>query len=107
MQRILAGLSSVLNAFTQLSFLDLSPTAIDGVGRADSSEEHGLCVEWHRACPTLRRVVFPSQTEWVLNCNDMIWNIRVANPTGTTTTSTVSVSSSPTLSPAAVPMMEC
>lgn len=64
LQRILAGLSSVLTAFPQLTLLDLSPTGIDGVGRADALEELGVCIEWQRACPTLRRVIFPSQTEW-------------------------------------------
>ncbi|KAH9479684.1 hypothetical protein JR316_0008279 [Psilocybe cubensis] len=63
--RILAGLSAVLAAFPHLTHLDLSPTGIDGVGRADAREEHAVCTEWARACPTLRRVVFPSGTEWV------------------------------------------
>lgn len=71
-QRILAGLSSVLNAFPHLSFLDLSPTGVDGVGRADSLEELALCREWSRACPSLRRIIFPSQTEWILD-NDNGW----------------------------------
>ncbi|PPR06381.1 hypothetical protein CVT26_004642 [Gymnopilus dilepis] len=69
--RILAGLSSVLNAFHQLTYLDLSPTGIDGVGRNDSREELALCTEWHRACPSLRRIVFPSQTEWHLD--GIVW----------------------------------
>ncbi|KAF8199103.1 hypothetical protein BJ912DRAFT_950920 [Pholiota molesta] len=72
--RILAGLSSVLNAFPHLSYLDLSPTGIDGVGRADSLEELALCQEWHRACPSLRRIIFPSQTEWVLG-TDSGWHL--------------------------------
>ncbi|KAF8972673.1 hypothetical protein BDZ97DRAFT_850153 [Flammula alnicola] len=70
--RILAGLSSVLNAFHQLSYLDLSPTGVDGVGRADSLEELALCREWSRACPSLRRIVFPSQAEWILDVNQ-VW----------------------------------
>ncbi|KDR67999.1 hypothetical protein GALMADRAFT_216117 [Galerina marginata CBS 339.88] len=72
--RILAGLSSVLSAFHQLSYLDLSPTGIDGVGRADSLEELALCMEWHRACPSLRRIIFPSQTEWNLNLSN-VWTL--------------------------------
>lgn len=76
-QRILAGLSSVLRAFERLAFLDLSPTGVDGVGRADSLEELSLCMEWHRACPSLRRVVFPSQTDWVLGA-DGAWALVAA-----------------------------
>ncbi|KAF8159816.1 hypothetical protein B0H34DRAFT_419113 [Crassisporium funariophilum] len=76
--RILAGLSSVLNAFPQLSYLDLSPTGVDGVGRADSLEELALCREWHRACPTLRRIIFPSQTEWTLDFNQT-WSLVPAH----------------------------
>ncbi|KAF9526109.1 hypothetical protein CPB83DRAFT_858355 [Crepidotus variabilis] len=66
--RILTGLSRVLSAFSQLSHLDLSPTGLDayGVGRTDLSEELGVCKEWSRACPTLRKVTFPSLIEWVL-----------------------------------------
>ncbi|KIM44839.1 hypothetical protein M413DRAFT_442806 [Hebeloma cylindrosporum] len=71
--RILAGLSSVLSVFHQLSYLDLSPTGIDGVGRADSLEEHALCREWGRACPSLKTIIFPSKTEWILDLNN-VWN---------------------------------
>ncbi|KAF5338651.1 hypothetical protein D9611_012794 [Ephemerocybe angulata] len=67
MQRILTGLSAVLSAFTQLVLLDLSPTDVGGVGRADPSEELALCREWHRACPSLCRIIFPSETEFVLH----------------------------------------
>lgn len=70
---MLAGLSSVLSVFRQLSYLDLSPTGIDGVGRADSLEENALCREWGRACPSLKNIIFPSNTKWVLDLND-IWN---------------------------------
>ncbi|KAF6753068.1 hypothetical protein DFP72DRAFT_903260 [Ephemerocybe angulata] len=65
--RILTGLSAVLSAFTQLVLLDLSPTDVGGVGRADPSEELALCREWHRACPSLCRIIFPSETEFVLH----------------------------------------
>jgi len=44
------------------------------VGRADSLEEHALCREWSRACPSLRRIIFPSQTEWILD-NDDGWHL--------------------------------
>ena len=67
----------MLHAFERLAFLDLSPTGVDGVGRADSREELSLCTEWHRACPSLRRVVFPSQTDWVLRA-DGAWALVVA-----------------------------
>ncbi|KAF5383811.1 hypothetical protein D9615_003739 [Tricholomella constricta] len=62
--RLLAGLSAVLSAFRQLELIDLSPTDVDGVGRADAKEELVLVREWGRACPSLRRVIFPSETEW-------------------------------------------
>lgn len=57
----------MLTAFSKLNFLDLSPTDVGGVGRADSMEELALCREWHRACPSLRRIIFPSQTEFTLH----------------------------------------
>jgi len=72
-QRILSGLSEALNDFHQLSFLDLSPTGIDGVGRADSLEELELCRVWSRGCPSLRRIIFPSQTEWALDSRH-VWS---------------------------------
>ncbi|TFK39436.1 hypothetical protein BDQ12DRAFT_603926 [Crucibulum laeve] len=70
--RLLAGLSTVLSAFQQLISLDLSPTEVDGVGRADAVEELALCREWGRGCPSLRRIIFPSQTEWLLD-SDGVW----------------------------------
>jgi len=62
--RLLAGLSSVLSAFNNLRCLDLSPTDIDGVGHANADEESATCRVWSTACPSLRRIIFPSQTEW-------------------------------------------
>ncbi|KAF8892130.1 hypothetical protein BD779DRAFT_1411832, partial [Infundibulicybe gibba] len=59
--RILAALSPVLGMFFQLVHLDLSPTES---GHADPADEHSLCREWARACPSLRKIVFPSQSEW-------------------------------------------
>ncbi|KAF8801326.1 hypothetical protein BYT27DRAFT_7198410 [Phlegmacium glaucopus] len=70
--RILAGLSSVLRAFSKLAFLDLSPTSVDGVGK--SFEELALCIEWHQVCPTLKRIIFPSQMEWIINL-DHSWTL--------------------------------
>ncbi|EAU90226.2 hypothetical protein CC1G_05764 [Coprinopsis cinerea okayama7 len=72
--RLLTGLSTVLSSFGELVFLDLSPTDVNGVGRADSREELALCQEWRRGCPTLRRIIFPSQTEFVLG-SDLTWSI--------------------------------
>ncbi|KAG6907143.1 hypothetical protein DXG01_010362, partial [Tephrocybe rancida] len=62
--RLLAGLSSVLSALRLLEELDLSPTDVDGIGRADAKEELVLVDEWGRASPLLRRVIFPSEAEW-------------------------------------------
>ncbi|KAI0028321.1 hypothetical protein K488DRAFT_58912, partial [Vararia minispora EC-137] len=63
--RLLEGLTTVLGAFRALQTLDLSPTnAVDGVGGSSAGEEGKLCVSWVGACPTLRRVIFPSKTEW-------------------------------------------
>jgi len=67
--RLLTGLSAVLSAFNQLSCLDLSPTGVEG---ADPMGELALCIEWARACPTLARVIFPAQTEWVLDVSG-VW----------------------------------
>ena len=64
--RLLAGLSAVLTAFNQLTFIDLSPTDVGGVGRSDPNEEMALLIEWSRACPSLTQVIFPSESEWVL-----------------------------------------
>ncbi|KAG6855783.1 hypothetical protein H0H87_010881 [Tephrocybe sp. NHM501043] len=63
--RLLAGLSSVLSALQLLEELDLSPTDVDGIGRADAKEELVLVNEWGRASPLLRRVLFPSVAEWI------------------------------------------
>ncbi|PPQ85660.1 hypothetical protein CVT24_012829 [Panaeolus cyanescens] len=71
--RMLTGLSSVLTAFPLLTNLDLSPTGVAGVGRGNSGEERSLCEEWFRACPTLNRVIFPSQSEWVLESDSNLW----------------------------------
>ncbi|KAG6886104.1 hypothetical protein C0993_002623 [Termitomyces sp. T159_Od127] len=63
--RLLAGLSSVLSALQLLEVLDLSPTDVDGVGRPDPKEELVLVEEWGRASPSLYRVIFPSEAEWL------------------------------------------
>ncbi|GLB43375.1 hypothetical protein LshimejAT787_1302760 [Lyophyllum shimeji] len=67
--RLLAGLSAVLSAFQQLELIDLSPTDVDGIGRADAKEEYVLVGEWSRICPSLRCVIFPSGTEWICQEN--------------------------------------
>ncbi|KAJ7442246.1 hypothetical protein FB451DRAFT_111055 [Mycena latifolia] len=69
---LLAGLSSVLTEFHQLVCFDLSPTEIDGTKQANFAEEASLCAEWSRACPTLKRIMFPSGTEWQL-ADDGTW----------------------------------
>ncbi|KAJ7091338.1 hypothetical protein B0H15DRAFT_229447 [Mycena belliarum] len=69
---LLAGLSSVLSEFRQLVCFDLSPTELDGNRNANFTEEACLCTEWSRACPTLKRIVFPSGTEWHL-AEDGTW----------------------------------
>ncbi|KAH0836425.1 hypothetical protein J3R83DRAFT_8028 [Lanmaoa asiatica] len=33
---------------------------------SNSAEELSLCQSWQSTCPSLRRIVFPSQTEWML-----------------------------------------
>ncbi|TFK17561.1 hypothetical protein FA15DRAFT_675999 [Coprinopsis marcescibilis] len=73
--RLLMGLSALLSSFSELETLDLSPTDLGGVGRADYREELALCQEWHRGCPTLRRIIFPSQTEFVFDANISTWTI--------------------------------
>ncbi|KAF8475364.1 hypothetical protein DFH94DRAFT_635563 [Russula ochroleuca] len=60
--RLLTALTTVLAAFYNLRSLDLSPTNAN-----DAMEEQHLCITWLGACPSLRRVVFPSQTEWSLS----------------------------------------
>ncbi|KAF9219753.1 hypothetical protein BS17DRAFT_882711 [Gyrodon lividus] len=62
--RLLAALSHLLRAFYRLSTLDLSPTHVDYTGLSNSAEELSLCQSWQSACPSLRRIIFPSQTEW-------------------------------------------
>ncbi|TFY77825.1 hypothetical protein EWM64_g6186 [Hericium alpestre] len=65
--RLLAALTTVLGEFQELRALDLSPTnAVDGAGSSSAAEEEQLCVSWMRACPSLRRITFPSKTEWTL-----------------------------------------
>ncbi|KAG2125049.1 hypothetical protein DEU56DRAFT_744160 [Suillus clintonianus] len=70
---LLAALSHLLSAFHRLSTLDLSPTHVDYTGLSNSAEELSLCRSWQNACPSLRRVVFPSQTEWTLQEDDNTW----------------------------------
>ncbi|KAH9987507.1 hypothetical protein BJV77DRAFT_1070476 [Russula vinacea] len=77
--RLLTMLTTVLAAFYNLRGLDLSPTnavvrhtASDGQQQNDAVEEQHLCITWLGACPSLRRVVFPSQTEWSLS-EDGTW----------------------------------
>jgi len=63
----LTALTTVLAAFYNLRGLDLSPTsAIQSDGK-NAVEEESLCVAWMGACPSLRRVIFPSRTEWSLS----------------------------------------
>ncbi|KAN0126336.1 hypothetical protein V8E53_015181 [Lactarius tabidus] len=66
--RILAALTTVLSDFCNLRDLDLSPTnAMHYYADQNALEEQRLCIAWTRACPSLRRVVFPSRTEWLLS----------------------------------------
>jgi hypothetical protein len=66
--RILTALTTVLSDFCNLRDLDLSPTnAVHYYADQNAVEEQRLCVAWTRACPSLRRVVFPSRTEWSLS----------------------------------------
>ncbi|KAF5343824.1 hypothetical protein D9757_013913 [Collybiopsis confluens] len=67
--RLLTGLSAVLATFHSLFHLDLSPTSVAG---AEVEQERSLCFEWHRACPSLKRITFPSHTEWILE-SDTMW----------------------------------
>lgn len=62
---LLVGLSSVLGAFPNLVYLDLSPT-LEG-GHANAADERVLCTEYSRACPSLRTIIFPSRMEWTLD----------------------------------------
>ncbi|EMD38796.1 hypothetical protein CERSUDRAFT_112533 [Gelatoporia subvermispora B] len=74
---LLAGLTPVLGAFPALHQLDLSPTSVDGIGPGNALEESSLCTTWARGCPSLRQVIFPSQTKWTLS-REQIW---VPHPT--------------------------
>jgi hypothetical protein len=66
--RILTALTTVLSDFCNLRDLDLSPTnAMHYYADQNALEEQRLCVAWMRACPSLRRVVFPSRAEWTLS----------------------------------------
>ncbi|OCH87797.1 hypothetical protein OBBRIDRAFT_805793 [Obba rivulosa] len=69
---LLAGLTPVLGAFSELHQLDLSPTSVDGIGPGNALEESSLCTTWARGCPSLRQVIFPSKTEWTLS-REQIW----------------------------------
>lgn len=80
---LLAALSHLLGAFRNLSTLDLSPTHVDYTGLSNSSEEFSLCRSWQNACPSLRRVVFPSQTEWTFQEGDNAWISVIADESRT------------------------
>ncbi|KAH7922596.1 hypothetical protein BV22DRAFT_1131305 [Leucogyrophana mollusca] len=71
--RLLAALSHLLGAFYRLVTLDLSPTHVDYVSLNNSAEELSLCQSWHTVCPSLRRIVFPSQTEWLFHEDGGAW----------------------------------
>ncbi|KAJ7224271.1 hypothetical protein GGX14DRAFT_424912 [Mycena pura] len=70
---LLAALSPALHDFHHLVSFDLSPTEINSIQQANFAEEATLCTEWLRACPTLRRIVFPSGTEWQLADDGTDW----------------------------------
>ncbi len=66
LQMLLSALTQVLGAFHNLTYLDLSPTNVDGVrGQQNEAEERSLCSSWASVCASLRRVKFPSGTEWI------------------------------------------
>ncbi|KIJ20604.1 hypothetical protein PAXINDRAFT_95682 [Paxillus involutus ATCC 200175] len=71
--RLLAALSHLLGAFYRLSTLDLSPTHVDYTGLSNSAEELFLCQSWQRVCPSLRRVIFPSQLAWGYHEERQTW----------------------------------
>uniref|UniRef100_A0A0W0EV28 F-box domain-containing protein n=2 Tax=Moniliophthora roreri TaxID=221103 RepID=A0A0W0EV28_MONRR len=73
--RILTGLASVLSAFQHLTYLDLSPTTVVGGMQSNNDQELSLCREWTRACPSLRKVIFPSHKEWIRSPDDA-WSSR-------------------------------
>lgn len=71
---LLSALTQVIGAFTQLRNLDLSPTAVDGVITGHNErDERALCGAWAGVAPTLRRVKFPSGTEWERSEDDWAW----------------------------------
>jgi len=70
--RILTGLSSVLCRYHQLIHLDLSPTIVAGAPGANMEQELGLCREWGKSCPSLKKITFPSQTSWEI-ASDGLW----------------------------------
>ena len=71
---LLSALTQVLGAFQHLAYLDLSPTSVDGViGVRNEVEEHSLCSAWSSVAPSLRRVRFPSGTDWSRASPDGIW----------------------------------
>lgn len=62
---LLEALTHVLRNFPSLATLDLSPTNVDGVrGVRTETDEASLCSTWAGVCPRLRRVTFPSGTDW-------------------------------------------
>ncbi|KAH9045993.1 hypothetical protein EDB84DRAFT_1435769 [Lactarius hengduanensis] len=66
--RLLTALTTVLSNFGNLRDLDLSPTnAVHYYADQNAVEEQRLCIAWTRACPSLRRIIFPSRTEWSLS----------------------------------------
>ncbi|KAH7905641.1 hypothetical protein BJ138DRAFT_1118286 [Hygrophoropsis aurantiaca] len=75
--RLLAALSHLLGAFHRLSTLDLSPTHVDNVSVGNSAEELSLCQSWHNACPSLRQIIFPSQTEWLFREDNSVWTASI------------------------------
>lgn len=80
LQRILTALTTVLSDFCNLRDLDLSPTnAMHYYADQNALEEQRLCVAWTRACPSLRRVVFPSRTEWSLS-EGGTWTCKSSDP---------------------------
>jgi len=70
--RLLTGLSSVLSLYHHLIHLDLSPTIVAGAPGSDMDQELGLCKEWSKSCPSLKKITFPSQAEWVID-SDGLW----------------------------------
>ena len=80
---LLSALTQVLGAFAVLADLDLSPTAVDGVvSGQNEAEERALCDAWSRVCPSLRRVKFPSGTEWIWERVDRSSRMAVASRSG-------------------------